>query len=87
MNWFIVRRMTSDDSDPGAGNAAPNGAGRHEESIMAALTRIPSQHERTSMARPLAIVIAAHVAFVVVMGGAVPALLSGVISALSGLSG
>ena len=54
---------------------------------MATLTQIPAQHEPTSLARPLTIVIAAHVAFVVVMGGLLPAALSGVISALNALAG
>ena len=54
---------------------------------MEMLTRIPAQHEQASLARPLTIVIAAHVAFVVVMGGLLPAALSGVVSALNALIG
>ncbi len=54
---------------------------------MAALTQIPAHDGQTSLARPLTIVIAAHVAFVVVMGGLLPAALSGVVSALNALVG
>ncbi len=54
---------------------------------MATLTQIPAQHEQASLARPLTIVIAAHVAFVVVMGGLLPAALSGMVSVLNALAG
>lgn len=54
---------------------------------MAALTQVPPHDGQASLARPLTIVIAAHVAFVVVMGGLLPAALSGVVSALNALVG
>lgn len=54
---------------------------------MAAFTQVPAENERTSLARPLTIVIAAHVAFAAVMGGVLPAALSGVVSALNALAG
>jgi hypothetical protein len=55
--------------------------------IMAALTQIPPGDDRASLVRPLAIVVGAHVAFVLVMGVVIPSVLSGSVSVLGGLFG